>query len=101
MAQRTLEPDLGELPPQQARSLSGYTPTVSPLLTGAPARITRQTLADARANADELAAQQRQYADVDAGIRPESFRAPDLTTPAARRAAREHGIHIERWLARH
>ena len=80
---------------------SGYAPTVSPLLTGAPARITRQTLADARANADELAAQQRQYADVDAAIRPESFRVPDLTTPAARRAAREHGINIERWLARH
>jgi lysophospholipase L1-like esterase len=80
---------------------SGYAPTVSPLLTGAPARITRQSLADARANADELAAQQRQYADVDAAIRPATFRAPDLTTPAARRAAREHGIDIKRWLARH
>ena len=80
---------------------SGYAPTVSPLLTGAPARVTRQTLADARASADELAAQQRQYADADAGIRQESFRAPDLTTPAARHAARKHGIDIERWLARH
>ncbi len=80
---------------------SGYAPTVSPLLTGAPARITRSTLADALASADELAAQQRQYADVDASIRPQVVRAPDLTTPAARRAAREHGINIKRWLARH
>jgi lysophospholipase L1-like esterase len=87
--------------PKIAGHSSGYAPTVSPLLTGAPARITSGTLADARASADELAAQQRQYADVDASIQPETFRAPDLTTPAARRAAREHGINIKRWLARH
>ena len=80
---------------------SGYAPTVSPLLTGAPARLTRQTFADALASGDELAAQQRQYAEADAAIRPQAFRAPDLTTPAARRAAREHGINIKRWLARH
>jgi lysophospholipase L1-like esterase len=87
--------------PKVVGHASGYAPTVSPLLTGAPARVTPQTLSDARATADELAAQQRQYADVDAAIRPETFRAPDLTTPAARRAAREHGIDIKRWLARH
>jgi lysophospholipase L1-like esterase len=87
--------------PNRSGQSSGYAPTVSPLLTGAPARISPQTYADARSNADELAAQQRQYADVDASIEQESFRAPDLTTPAARRAAREHGINIKRWLARH
>jgi lysophospholipase L1-like esterase len=87
--------------PNRLGHSSGYAPTVSPLLTGAPARISPQTFADARSNADELAAQQRQYADVDASIEQESFRAPDLTTPAARRAAREHGINIKRWLARH
>jgi lysophospholipase L1-like esterase len=80
---------------------SGYAPTVSPLLTGAPARISSQTLADVRANADALAAQQRQYADVDASIEPEVFRAPDLTSPAVRRAARAHHINIHRWLATH
>jgi lysophospholipase L1-like esterase len=79
---------------------SGYAPTVSPLLTGAPARITPDTLADARSNADALAAQQRQYADADRTIRPETFRAPDVTSPAARRAAREHGVNYRKWLAR-
>jgi lysophospholipase L1-like esterase len=80
---------------------SGYAPTVSPLLTGAPARISPGTYADARANGDELAAQQRQYADLDASIKPETFRAPDLTSRAAKKAARKHGINIKRWLARH
>jgi lysophospholipase L1-like esterase len=87
--------------PNRSGHSAGYAPTVSPLLTGAVARITPQTYADARANADELAAQQREYADIDAAIVPESFQAPDLTTRAARRAARAHGIDIERWLARH
>lgn len=87
--------------PKIAGHSSGYAPTVSPLLTGAPARITRSTLADALASSGDLAAQQRKYADVDASIRPQVIRAPDLTTPAARRAAREHGINIKRWLARH
>jgi lysophospholipase L1-like esterase len=86
--------------PNRLGHSSGYAPTVSPLLTGAVARITPQTYADAHANADELAAQQREYADVDASIVPESFRAPDLTTRAPRRAARSHGIDIDRWLAR-
>ena len=87
--------------PNRSGHSSGYAPTVSPLLTGAPARLSPQTYVDARADADELATQQRQYAGVDASIEPESFRAPDLTTPAAKRAAREHGINIKRWLARH
>ena len=86
--------------PNASGHASGYAPTVSPLLTGAPARVTSRTLSEARESADELAAQQRRYADVDAAIRPESFRAPDLTTRAARRAAREHGIDLQRWLAR-
>lgn len=82
--------------PNRTGHSSGYAPTVSPLLTGAPARITPGTYADARANADELAAQQREYADIDAAIEPESFQAPDLTTRSARRAARAHGIKIYR-----
>jgi len=79
---------------------SGYAPTVSPLLTGAPARVTPGVLADARSSADALAAQQRQYADADRAIRPEVVRVPDVTSPAFRRAAREHGIDYGKWLAR-
>jgi pyruvate/2-oxoglutarate dehydrogenase complex dihydrolipoamide acyltransferase (E2) component len=74
---------------------------VSPLLTGAPARVTPAVLRKATASAEALAAQQREYAAADASIAPESFRVPNLHSPEARRAAREHGIHINRWIARH
>lgn len=87
--------------PNKAGQASGYTPTVSPLLTGAPLTVTAKTVRAAAASADELAAQQRQYAAADATIRPAGFRAPDLTTPAARAAARRAGIDLDRWLARH
>ena len=52
-----------KLPPEGVGHASGYAPPVSPLLTGAPARLTRQTFADALASGDALAAQQSQYAD--------------------------------------
>ena len=47
---------------------------MSPLLTGATVTVTRATLAAAAAQADELAAQQRQYADADAAIEPQVVR---------------------------
>jgi lysophospholipase L1-like esterase len=87
--------------PNRSGHSSGYTPLVSPLLTGAVARVTPAVLRAAVASGDELAAQQRQYADADNTIVPETFRAPDLHSPAARQAAREHGIDLDRWLARH
>lgn len=87
--------------PNRAGHASGYTPTVSPLLTGATALVTKATYAAARANAHELAAQQRRYAAADASIEPQVFRLPDLTTPAVKRAAQRHGIDLERWLPRH
>lgn len=80
---------------------SGYAPAVGPALTGAPARISRSTYAEARANGPALAAQQRRYADQDGAIEQEKFRVPDLTGPDARAAARGHGIDLDRWLARH
>ena len=80
---------------------SGYTPTVSPVLTGAGFTATAATFRAAAANGDELAAQQRKYAARDAAIEPDTFRAPDLTSPAMRKAARQAGIDLDRWLARH
>ena len=79
---------------------AGYTPTVSPMLTGAAVAVTAQVVADSAASADSQASLQRQYADADRSIEPESFVAPDLTTPEARRAARRAGVDIERFLAR-
>lgn len=96
--------------PNQLGHSSGYTPLVSPLLTGsalgrvaAPApRIDADLLRAADAQGATLAAQQRRYAGLDAAIEPETVTAPDLTTPAARAAARRAGIvDLDRWAARH
>jgi lysophospholipase L1-like esterase len=87
--------------PNRAGQSSGYAPLVSPLLTGAPARITAAVLDRARSSAARLAAQQRTYADVDRAIRQELFRVPDLRSRAVKRAARAHGINLEHWIAAH
>jgi hypothetical protein len=87
--------------PNRSGHSSGYTPTVSPLLTGATVTVSGATLRAAEAGTDDQAALQRRYAAADASIRPESFRAPDLTTPRARAAAKRAGIDLERWLATH
>ncbi len=78
----------------------GYTPSVSPLLTGAAVTVTAQVVADSSASGDEQAALQSQYADADRTIEPETFVAPDLTTPEARRDARRAGVDIEKFLER-
>ena len=87
--------------PNRTGHSSGYAPLVSPLLTGAPARITAAVLDRAGSSAAAQAAQQRQYADLDRTIRPERFRVPDLHSARVRAAARAHGIDLERWIARH
>src|SRR5687768_7015280 len=76
----------------------GYTPTVSPLLTGAAVAVTAQVVADADASGPGQAALQQQYAGADRTIEPEVFVAPDLTTPQARRAARRAGVDLERFV---
>jgi lysophospholipase L1-like esterase len=86
--------------PNRLGHASGYVPLVSPLLTGASARVTPRVLRDAAASAGALAAQQRGYADLDATIEPERFVVPDLTTAAAHAAARRAGINLHAWLAR-
>src|SRR3954451_24175472 len=87
--------------PNRAGHASGYTPLVSPVLTGAVAAVTPTTLRAAAAAGDEQAALQRTYAATDATIRQETVRVPDLHSPAARAAARRAGIDLDRWLARH
>ena len=84
--------------PKVTGHANGYTPTVSPLLTGAAVAVTSQVVADAAAAGDGQAALQRQYAAADARIEPEVFVAPNLTTSEARRAARRAGVDIDRFL---
>ena len=87
--------------PNRPGHSSGYTPVVSPLLTGATVNVTRGTLAAAAAQEDRLARQQASYAAVDAAIEPEAFTPPDPRSARSRAAARAHGIDVDRWLARH
>jgi lysophospholipase L1-like esterase len=86
--------------PNRLGHSSGYAPLLDPVLTGVAGRTTPKAYR-ARVPAVRIAASQRRYAAADKRIRPARFRPPDLTTPAARVAARRHGIDIERWLARH
>ena len=84
--------------PKAVGHANGYTPTVSPLLTGATVAVTAQVVADSSASGADQAALQRQYAAADRSIEPEVFVAPDLTTPEARRAARRAGVDLDRFL---
>ena len=79
----------------------GYTPTVSPILTGAAVTATAALTKTALRQSAALARQQRGYAELDRTIEPKRFIKPDLTTKAARLAARKAGINLERWLDRH
>jgi hypothetical protein len=84
--------------PNKAGHSSGYTPTVSQLLTGATVTVGAKTRAASTAMADDLAAQQRRHADADAAIRPERFHAPRPVS--LRDAAADEGVDFDRWLAR-
>lgn len=64
--------------PNRTGHASGYTPLVSPSLTGAAVAVSPAVLREARESADALARQQRRYASLDASITPDPFRAPDL-----------------------
>jgi lysophospholipase L1-like esterase len=86
--------------PNKDGQAQGYTPTVSPVLTGAAIKATAAVRRDAQAQSWQLATQQRGYAALDSTIEPKRFVKPDLTTQAAKRAAREAGIDLERWIDR-
>ena len=64
--------------PNRAGQSSGYTPLVSPLLTGSTVTVNAAVRSRAERSADALAAQQRQYAAADRTIEPQPFRAPVL-----------------------
>ena len=64
--------------PNRTGHSSGYTPLVSPQLTGTTVRVSAATLKAARASAHRLATQQRRYAARDASIEPETFVVPDV-----------------------
>jgi hypothetical protein len=80
--------------PNRTGHSSGYTPLVSPKLTGAAVTATAATLRAARSSEPTLAARQRKYAATDSAIEPESFTAPDLHSARALRAAKRAGVDV-------
>ena len=77
--------------PNRSGHASGYTPTVSPQLTGAVVTVTRSVRGRGRRRADGQAELQRTYADADARIAPESFQRPDLRLAEVPRPRRGTG----------
>jgi lysophospholipase L1-like esterase len=80
--------------PNLAGHRDGYAPTVSTPLTGSAFRATSSTMRLASQSGDRLAVQQRRYAAADSRITPKVFRAPDLSSPATRAAARRAGVDL-------
>jgi lysophospholipase L1-like esterase len=80
--------------PNRSGHASGYTPTVSPSVTGAKVSVTPALLTRASASSDRLARQQRAYSAADRRIAPEVVLAPDLTTARARAAAKRAGVDL-------
>jgi lysophospholipase L1-like esterase len=80
--------------PNRTGHRSGYTPLVSPKLTGTTVTATAATLRAARSSATALAARQRGYAARDSSIEPESFSAPNLHSARALRAAKRAGVDV-------
>ncbi|WP_249138798.1 hypothetical protein [Phycicoccus avicenniae] len=81
--------------PNSAGHASGYTPAVSPLLTGAT--VTAGPALERRAvrTAPAQAATQRQYAALDAAIEPKPVEPVDLHGAEARRAAARAGVDVD------
>lgn len=81
--------------PKRSGHASGYTPAVSPYVTGATVQATSAVLRTAEAGAQRLATQQRRYAAADSTIEPEAVRAPDLHSPEALAAAAAAGVDVD------
>lgn len=80
--------------PNRRGHRDGYTPLVSPKLTGVVLEPTARVLSEARRGADELAGELRRYAARDASVEPARVELPDLTNPEVRRAARRAGVDL-------
>jgi lysophospholipase L1-like esterase len=80
--------------PNKAGHASGYTPLVSPKLTGAAVVATARVSSLAGRTATSQAARQRQYAAADSLIKPQTFRLPNLHSAKALAAAKRAGVDV-------
>ena len=81
--------------PNRSGHASGYTPTVSPYVTGATVRATAALERKAARSAPQLADQGRRYAALDRTIEPEVVEPVDLHSPRARAAAARAGVDVD------
>ena len=80
--------------PNRKGHSSGYTPLVSPKLTGTTVTSSAATLEAARRSSSALGASQRTYAAQDAAIEPETLTAPNLHSARALQAAKRAGVDV-------
>lgn len=80
--------------PNVAGHRDGYTPLVSPTLTGAAVRVTAQTMRLAAESGDEQAAKQRRHTAADRRIAPERVERPDLSSARVKAAAKRAGVDL-------
>ena len=80
--------------PNRAGHASGYTPTVSPYLTGSTVVATAAVLTTAKGSSTRLADQQRTYAAVDARSSPRPCSPPTSRRREARAAAARAGVDL-------
>ncbi len=80
--------------PNRSGHAYGYTPAVSPYVTGSTLTVTGKLLREAQRAAGSQAELQRGYAELDRGIEPAVVQAPDLTSTRARAAAERTGVDL-------
>ncbi|HMM96490.1 SGNH/GDSL hydrolase family protein [Phycicoccus sp.] len=81
--------------PKKEGHANGYTPAVSPYLTGATVTVTAALRSTAAASADTLATRESRWAAADRSIRPERVLLPDLHSPRALAAAQRAGVDVD------
>lgn len=81
--------------PNVAGHRDGYTPLVSPSISGSTVTATPEVVRRAEAGGDAQAARQRARADLDSAIEPKTMRLPDLDSPRVRRAAARAGVDLD------
>lgn len=80
--------------PNRAGHASGYTPLVSPRLTGATITANATLLRSAAASSTKVAKDAKVHAAADRKIKPAVVSTPDLTTAAAKAAAKRAGVEL-------
>ncbi len=81
--------------PNRTGHASGYTPTVSPYLTGATVTATKSVLRKAGRSSGTLLRRLAPYAAADARIVPKEMVMPDLHSPSVLKAAKKAGVDVD------